>query len=34
MSIWISSRQRQPGETLAACAEREVLEETGVRVAA
>ncbi|MFQ6198638.1 NUDIX domain-containing protein [Streptomyces sp. NPDC000405] len=33
-NYWLPGGGQQPGETLAACAEREVLEETGVRVAA
>ncbi|MFC5723223.1 NUDIX domain-containing protein [Streptomyces gamaensis] len=31
---WLPGGGQEPGETLAACAEREVLEETGVRVKA
>ncbi|MGK5543221.1 NUDIX domain-containing protein [Streptomyces sp. URMC 127] len=33
-SYWLPGGGQEPGETLAACAEREVLEETGVRVTA
>ncbi|MFF4410165.1 NUDIX domain-containing protein [Streptomyces sp. NPDC001404] len=33
-NYWLPGGGQQPGETLAACAEREVLEETGVRVTA
>ncbi|MEV5506640.1 NUDIX domain-containing protein [Streptomyces orinoci] len=33
-TYWLPGGGQQPGETLAACAEREVLEETGVRVKA
>ncbi|MCF3103065.1 NUDIX domain-containing protein [Streptomyces roseoverticillatus] len=33
-TYWLPGGGQQPGETLAACAEREVLEETGVRVTA
>ncbi|MHA7956276.1 NUDIX domain-containing protein [Streptomyces sp. L500] len=33
-NYWLPGGGQQPGETLAACAEREVLEETGVRVKA
>ncbi|MEU2872756.1 NUDIX domain-containing protein [Streptomyces olivoreticuli] len=33
-TYWLPGGGQQPGETLAACAEREVLEETGVRVEA
>ncbi|GGY00926.1 NUDIX domain-containing protein [Streptomyces hiroshimensis] len=33
-TYWLPGGGQEPGETLAACAEREVLEETGVRVTA
>ncbi|MCC3773811.1 NUDIX domain-containing protein [Streptomyces sp. UNOB3_S3] len=33
-TYWLPGGGQQPGETLAACIEREVLEETGVRVTA